>query len=573
MAFVSRTTGAVLSWLAALSVCTAHMIPRDPAQLAGTVMTAEITEREIRMTYQISPADAAAYGWLVPAEGRAKLPPGTLPAPGAARAAPVVRMDRTTELRPRFVSAELRPRVRRDELTGRELPAGTGQAEQAVYADWVVEIPGKAEVVEFVPPAPSNNTGRIGMQVRHLGLAVNDFSWWQAPATFLLDWADPWYSKAADPKMRRAFADPLEIFVVADANEVRLEIAARPADWLDLPATGGTAITPKERSAMLRRMEERFREMLRLEADGKMILLGPGSLRFLTRALDGAHPPDENGMIPVAGALTGAIFASQASAPPRSLELRMSGFPSRIQRVPVTFRHSEGVTTATLAPAQNKVAWTASAPPATAEPPLPGGVLDVYRIAIPWAVFAMVPGLLWAALARSQSWLWRIAPLIALPVIVGFATGWSSWNHQVPLPVKTAAPMAEDKADMIVLHALNDCLTAFNEHDEGTRRKQLARAAMPAAAAELEKHLLGEFLPESLFGTRNRFRRLRWENPNYPNSPTPALIAFECDLQLLIGSAHWGHAHNRPARFKAYLEVRPSPNGWKLAELRLQRRQ
>jgi hypothetical protein len=548
------------------------MVPRDPAQLAGTVMTAEISEREIRMTYQISLTDAAAYGWLVPEEGRAGLPPGILPAVQTTKAPPVVRLDRTNELRAKFISAELRPRVQRDELTGHELPPKAGEQEQVVFANWAVDLPSKAEVVEFVPPDAATGRGRIGMQVRHLGLAVNDFSWWQTPATFLLDWADPWYSKAADPRMRRAFADPLEIFLVAEGNEVRLEIAARPADWLDLEATGGAVIAPQEQTATLRRIEKRLSETLHAEVDGKTIHFGPGRLRFLTRALDGAQPVSNNESIPVAGALAGAIFVSQVDASPRSLELRISGFPSRIQRVPVTFRHCEGMTTATLAPAQMTAAWSASAPPVTPAPPPPGGVADFREIRVPWAALAILPGLLWAALARRGSWCWRLAPVVALPLIVGFTTGWTSWSRHIPLPVKSTALITEEKADMIVLHVINDCLAAFNEHEDELRRKRLIRAAMPAAAAELERNLLLEFLPESLFGTRNRFRRLRWENRNYPNDPTLALIAFECDLQVFTGFDHWGHLHSQPACFKAYLEIRPGPQGWQLAEARLRRR-
>jgi hypothetical protein len=544
------------------------MSPRDPAQLAATVMVAEIGENEIRLTFEISPADFATYGGLVPEAARAQLPAGTLVA--GKLDPPSIRVNRETALSLTFNSADLREKTRRDELTGAILPPSP-DGEKSLHVTWSASLPSKPEIIEFIPPAVAGGKGRIGMQVRHLGLAVNDFSWWKTPATFLLDWADPWYSKAGQPGMQRAFHEPLELFAVAEENEARLEIAARPADWLEMNASGDARISPAEQAAVLDQMRGRFLETLRLSADGKSLSLRPVSLRFLTRDLTGARPIAAEESIPVAAALVGAIFSCPLERAPRSLQLESGTLPPRLQRVPVTLRHSEGVSTGFIAPAQLSYEWKAAAPPTAAEPPLPGGKLDAWRLSVPWAWLGLLPGLVLCVALRKRAWPSRLAPIVLLPLLVGISTGWASWSHAFPKPEKSAVPLADDSADIIVLHVMNHCLQAFNEHDTALRQDRLAHAALPAAAAELEKHLLADFTADSLFGTPNQFRRLRWENRTYPANPRPGHISFQSDLHLLIGNAHWGHAHNRPVRFKAQLEISPTLDGWRLSQVKLVR--
>lgn len=531
-------------------------------------MVAEIAENEIRLTFEISSADFATYGGLVPETARAHLPAGTLVA--GKLEPPSIRVNRETALSLTFNSADLREKTRRDELTGAILPPAAN-AEKSLHVTWSASLPSKPEIIEFTPPAVAGGKGRIGMQVRHLGLAVNDFSWWKTPATFLLDWADPWYSKAGQPGMQRAFHEPLELFAVAEQNEARLEIAARPADWLEMNASGGVSISPAEQAAVLDKMRGRFLETLRLSADGKSLSLSPVSLRFLTRDLTGARPTAADESIPVAAALVGAIFSCSLEKSPRSLRLESSTLPPRLQRVPVTLRHSEGVSTGFIAPAQLSYEWKASAPLAAAEPPLAGGKLDAWRLSVPWAWLGLLPGLVFSLVLRKRAWPLRLAPVVIIPLLVGLSTGWASWSHHFPKREKSVTPLADENADIIVLRVLSDCLQAFNEHDAALRQGRLARAALPAAAAELEKHLLSEFTADSLFGTPNRFRRLRWENRTYPANPLPGNISFQSDLQLLIGNAHWGHAHNRPVRFKADLEISPTVDGWRLSQVQLVR--
>ncbi|MCZ6463907.1 MAG: hypothetical protein O7A09_06175, partial [Proteobacteria bacterium] len=166
-------------WVAALvavggSRAAADAIVVSRAMAATTIAEVFVEASQVRVELEIGIPDLAPFRNLLPDE---LLPEGEPLPPQTERHRAffdrdlVVRPDSGAAIHGRVVSVEIRPRVRRDEVSGEPLPAGEEEPEPVLFAELSYPLGKRPETLTLSSPEGAG----VGFVVYHLGLPVIDF--------------------------------------------------------------------------------------------------------------------------------------------------------------------------------------------------------------------------------------------------------------------------------------------------------------------------------------------------------------------------------------------------------------
>lgn len=544
------------------------------AMKATTILEVFLDESHMRVEIEMGLTDAPAFVHLLPQDiyDQLDLPP----------MAESKRLNRffnqdlvfNADGKPlpgRLVSAELRPRMVRDEISGEPMPVAEEDIEPVVF--FVLEYPlqRKPESISLkVPDRQSPGaTANIGFVFYHLGVAVNDFRYLMTGATVDLDWDDPWYSRFGARGLRRAYDSPMNVFLYVEPYEVRVEIIMRPLDaqqWVDLGLHDRETITPQMYGSVQGRLAEFLASHLKLTIDSEPVEPVLDRINFLRRTLRSStviEPPEE---LSVFTAQLGAIFIVPRDGLPEVAEVTWDLFSEKIPAVPGASTDEAGPLPFSLTPDDNVLRWQNFLVNPTipamvgveAPPPAYTRVLG----AVGWlGIIAVVLLAIWTALRfhRMRSLPW---PQAAAVVILIVASGMSLYSSR-------QARIDDVRSSLIIGALLHNVYRAFDYRQESAVYDALARS------------ISGDLLTQAYLETQ---RSLELRNQGGARIKVNEVDIIECHAERLAdgvgftancrwnvsGSVgHWGHIHQRRNQYNALITVRAVEGAWRVTRLDL----
>ena len=539
------------------------------AMKATTIMEVFVEHSTVRVEIEMGLGDAPAFVNLLPAEihDRLDLPPAS----AEDRLHRFFMRDMVIEadgtpLIGRLVSAEPRPRVVRDEISGEPLPVADEDVEAVVF--FVLEYPFETEpgTLSFKTPdreAPGA-TADLGFVLYHLGVAVNDFRYLTTGATVDLDWEDPWHSRFRSRQMRRAYDAPMNVFLYVEPYEVRVEVIVRPLDvqeWVDLDLKGRQTITPEMYGDVRGRVADFLAGHLALKIDGAPAEPVLDRINFLRRTLRTStviDPPEE---LSVFTAQLGAIFIVPRDGLPEEAAVTWDLFSEKISAVPAAATDEAGPMPSTLSAEDPVLQWRnflknptvptmvgVEAPPRVSTRVLAmagwGGVLALISI-LGWGGMRLVR-------KRAVSW-------VAMTAIVLFVAA-----SGLAFRASMAANVDDERSARIVGTLLHNVYRAFDYRKEGVVYDALARS------------ISGELLTQAYLETK---RSLELSNQggarvkvndveivacrSRPSGESAGFVA-ECRWNVTGSVGHWGHIHQRRNQYNARVTVRAVDGAWRI---------
>lgn len=537
-----RHPAALALCLTLAAACGAHPSAPNEAIAAPVILELALDERGATLDLEIDDSERPAFaGLLAGGESARNFQERRHLLEGEDGAALVGTVER----------AERRARVARDAITGQPLPSGPPTpivtAARVRFA-WDAP-PGQ---VTLIPPRHADNAfPRMGLSVRHKGVPVNDFDWFAYRETVRLDWADPWESRFRSPRFKRYYGSPAGVFLYVDDREIQVEAIVRLKVVLEWLRVG------KDRAALERALVEHLSGRVRLAVDGSPVPTRPDQVQWgrlelarLERLADGVPWNADSDVI-------GVVLVAALASPPASVELTWGAFGPTLPAVAGNVNNA--AVPVTLTPASPSLRWTRPAVDARRPTaPVPG--VPAVPLPVPSLILAAL-AVRWGVFGRSRG-----KRLVAAPACLALAVLlWGVGRVEIPNPLARSAPPTPDEARAVVRDTLADVYHAFDFRGEEAVYDTLARRVsgdlLQQTYLEVRRAIDGQGQ-----GGRARVKGLTVESVEPTPLPGGAFRA-RAVWSVKVSLNHWGHAHEKVARYEADLTLAPQDGVWKLVGL------
>ncbi len=544
------------------------------AMKATTILEAQLDESVLRVEIEMGLGDASAFVNLLPDDiyDQLDLPPASL----EERLHQFCTQDLVFNadgkpLLGRLVSAELRLRVERDEITGEPLPVAEEDAESVVLFVLEYQLEGKPEAISFKSPDRESPgaLAAIGFVFYHLGVAANDFRYLTTGATVELDWEDPWHSRFHARAMRRTYDSPMNVFLYVEPFEVRVEVIMRPLDaqqWVDLGLEERETITPEMYGSVQGRLADFLAEHLNLTIDGEPAEPVLDRINFLRRTLRNStviEPPEE---LSVFTAQLGAIFIVPRDGLPEVAEVTWDLFSEKIQAVPSAATDEASPMPYTLTPDDNILRWqnfllNPTIPTMVGVEAPPPSYTRLMTAAGWLGIVAAGSLALWIGLRFARARSLALPPTI-VAAILAVVSGLSLYGSR-------QANVDDTRSGEIVGALLHNVYRSFDYRQEDAIYDALARS------------ITGDLLTQTYLETQ---RSLELRNQGGARvkvnevdiiacrpEPVGDGIGFTADCRWNVAGSvgHWGHIHQRRNQYNALVTVRAIEGAWRITEMEL----
>jgi hypothetical protein len=552
------------------------------AMLATTILEYYVTLDSVRVELEIGAGDLDAFRNLMPDEIYEQL--GHEPEPYIDRLQRFLEEDflildaHEQPLRGIPLNLQIRPRVKRDEITGLPLPADPDNQEVVFFAVLGYALPERPTSLTLQAPRRHDGgvvTASIGFVLYHQGLPVNDFRYLGGRETVDLDWEDPWYSRFRNRNLRRQYDAPLNVFLYVEPYEVRVEIIARPSDlqrWRDFGLATADTIAAAAQESLLTQVGNFLAENFELTVENRTVTPTLDRINFLHRTLRNSTVVDPPEPLPKVSATLGAIYVHPTGGLPEQAAVTWKLFHPRIEYVYTAATDEAGPLPGRLSPDDNVLLWqnfltNPTLPTLVQIPPPP----RMGRLHLPVASLILLGGLAWLLVRRRR----RAGPrprwwFVALGgLLIGVVLLAPVIRVAVPFPLSSSTDLTAVDTDGVVSGLLTNVYRAFDFRDEEAIYDTLARSAsgdlltriyletrrslelqsQGGARVKVKEVSLAEVVPSSLSGTAGFDARCKWN---------------------VAGSVgHWGHIHQRVNQYDAVLRIEPVDGVWKITGLEL----
>ncbi len=448
------------------------------------MIEAFIDEKEIRVELEATVPHLVVFHNVFPDEFRVRM--GLESEPDEARLERffseefVIRADGGAPLTGRLISFETRRRLPRDEITGEPLANAADPGEQVVSLVLSYELAGRPEVLTLSPPPAAEKypSAKIGLMVSHLGLPVMDFGILGGEETLDLDWDDPWNTTFRNRDLRRQRDSPLNVFIVVEPKEIRVEIIVRPKDiqaWTDLGIEGRATIPVEIQGDVQQRVVDFLAANLDLAIDGEPVAPVLDRVDVLDRSVLGSTVVDPPRELDANSATLGVVFAQPVTRLPREVILTWSLFPEWVEQIPGAVTDVEGTRPVMLQRDHNLLLWrkldTDPVPPVIVDVPPPPSLMMQIAMWVSWFALAAAAVVLLRTGARTAGGDGSWRSVVVLVLIVALLLGANRFATRL-------ATVDAARASKVVSGLLNSVFRAFDLDDE----------EMIRAAIEAERH-------------------------------------------------------------------------------------
>lgn len=538
---------------------TADALVTNQSMFATTIAEYYVQQGQVRVELEIGVGDLPAFRNLMPDEIYEKM--GHTPRPYAERVEEFFARDlviATPEGHPltgRLLEIGPRARIRRDPISGEELPVAVDDEETVIAVVLSYALEGAPQQLIFSPPRHSPMPN-IGFVVYHNTVAVNDFRFLGQPLLLNLDWNDPWYTAFEQRTMRRSYFAPMSGFLYIEPFEVRKEIIVRPSDmqrWVDLGLADKDVIAAEQRGAILEKISGFLMQRQPVSINGQSVEPILDRANFLSRTLKSSMVVEPGIDINLDAAVVGVIFAYPVPSLPDNATMTWDMFDERTVIVPAAAVDEAGPFKTFLEPDYAVLEWQNF----LLKPTIPG----LIELATPpttaaqwlytarwWSLgLVLVSVVLWGRGKSNTSAFASVAGLLVLG---------SSLVFGKPLAPPSAA------TEQVVIDLLRNVYQAFDYREEN------------AIYDTLERSVSGELLTDIYLETR---RSLELTNQGGARAKVksvelqdieihPEAGGFQADVTWNVNGSvgHWGHVHTRSNQYQAELTIQVVDERWKL---------
>ncbi len=547
------------------------------AMTASTIAEIFIEEGAVSVELEIGITDLAGFRNLMPDDIYERM--GFEPEPFEARLRRFMTEDWTLRLSDgslvagRLDSLAVRPRIRRDEITGEPVVDTAGEVEPVVFAVLRYGLSGRPETLTF--GIRSRGDGRftaatVGFVVYHEGLPVTDFRYLGVSETLHLDWKDPWYSRFENRNLRRRFDSPLSAFIYIENYEVRKEIIARPRDlqqWVDLGIEGLDTIPAAAQEEIKARVVAFLADRAPVTIDGRSPEPVLDRIHFLRRTLRNTRVVDPPEDLPAVSATLGIIYVYPVDSLPDDVTMAWGLFTDRINRVPTSSTDEAGGMPYFLTPDDSILHWqnflTHPTVPALTVIKRPSGGLPVPVPSV-LCLAALVAVLVWA----SREGRYRRPKVALVAVVLSGASVALFPVAKIAVPVPGMTGMSRTETEAVVTGLITNVYRAFDYRDEEVIYDTLERSASGELLTDIYLETRKALELQSQGGARVKVKEVDLSAVVARPADGGGFVA-ECTWIVSGSVGHWGHLHTRRNQYDALLTIRAVDGVWKITEMNL----
>jgi hypothetical protein len=559
------------------SVLLADAIIVTKAMTATTIAEVFVEEAAVTVDLEIGLPDLEGFPDLLPDRLYEQL--GYAPQPLAERLQRffregfVVRSDGGPPLPGHVEGIEVRPRVRRDEITGDPLSVSAeDEKEPVVFVRLAYPLERRPKRLTLKPPRnePGTVSANIGLVTYHRGLPVNDFRYLSSEETLALDWDDPWYSRFDNRNLRRQYDAPIQAFLYVDPFEVRKEIVVRPMDlqqWVDLGLEGKEIIPAAEQGALKGKIAEFLAGLSPVTIDGDPARGELDRIHFIRRSLKKTgiiDPPEDLDAI---SATVGIIFVYPIDGLPEEATLEWELWSDRIQRVPAIATDEAGGLPSILTPDDAVLRWQNF----LTNPTVPGLVAVQAPQAghgLGFGIIAVLAGIALATVVvrvgkrrrEGARHAWGTLALLAGLLVVAALAGYRASN---------SSRVGDEDAAAIVESLLENVYRSFDYHDESRIYDILEQSAAGELLTEIYLETRRSLEIENQGGARAKVNEVEMVASEHTELEGEVGFVSQSTWNVAGSVGHWGHIHQRRNRYLARVTVKAIEGAWKITDLEL----
>ena len=570
----------------------ADWINLSGAQNARNIAEISINEDHVRIELEIFVNDLVAFDRLVPDEFFA--------ASNIKRATLDERMrqfsnedlqvitDNGQKLQAKLQVIE--PRLRKERpspvrwkvnpYTGQPIP-GPPADKRVLFAELIYPFKQKPKSLTFIVPLDEEtrlSIVPIGFMTYHNQAPLHDFKYLSEPATVILDWEDPWYSRFEKKALQRWQPGGVMSFLYIEPYEVRHEILARVKDlaaWIDFDLRSEDFIEADENEPLKERVGNFFLKQEKTLIDDKQlrpILDRVSFIKYSTTASTFVVQPER---LPINTAMMGVIITYLTDGIPQKVTSKWSLWSSRIQKIPVDAIDPAGGLPSYLTPNDDVQTWTNYLKTYRMPTIVAVGVDEsLTTIWLPLAsilcLLALLP--LGFNVRKYKENLRVIVLHIGLAVLLIAASGifYPYLKVAVGKPTALAPEVSDADAVSILNNLLKNIYRSFDFRKEEDVYDRLATSVSGDLLSDIYLQNRKSMVVAQAGGAQAKVKEIeivKVEVKRLDNRPLSLLFHATWTAAGTVG--HWGHLHVRKNQYKANITAEPVDGAWKITELEL----
>lgn len=544
----------------------ADAIVRSQAMFATTIAEYFVEDEGVRVELEIGMNDVSSFRNLLPDEIYQGL--GYAPRPFAERLTEFFGKDLILygdelQLGGQVLAMGPRTRVRRDDVTGEELPVPAGEAETVVAVQLFYSFGDSKPQTLVLSPPVQFGTSNIGFVVYHKTVAVNDFRYLSRGMAVDLDWADPWYTAFRTRSMRRSYFSPMSGFLYVEPFEVRKEIIVRPKDmqrWLDLGLADASVIRADQRGLVLEKIAAFLsdRQPVLINGEAQPAILERAN--FLTRSLRSSMVVEPGLDINIDSAVVGVIFVYPTTSLADTASMTWDMFDDRVTTVPASAVDEAGPLPTFLEPDYAVLEWENflqnPTVPGLIELSAPPAALATWSYRLRWWALA-------AAMLLLVLWARRKQPWIALAAVTSLLL--------LGLSLIIGRPLAppDEATETVVADLLRNVYQAFDYREEGDIYDTLDRSVSGDLLTQIYLETRRGLELANQGGARAKVKSVEMQAIEIVASERPNSFLANATWNVNGAVGHWGHVHVRVNQYQAELLVEAIDDRWKLVDMKV----
>ena len=547
----------------------ADAIVRSTAMFAETIAQYYVEEDHVRLELEIGQSDIASFRNLLPDQLYQQLGYGDEPFQDRMHTFMTRDMGifQDSGPLPGFIK-QMGPatRLRRDEITGEELPTTDEEAVLVIGATLIFPFEGQPEALTLLAPSVTG-LANIGFVLYHLGVAVNDFRFLSSGYEVQLDWEDAWYSTFPQRALKRQYYSPMTGFIYVEPFEVRKEIIVRPHDiqqWVDLGLEGQDMIRADQQEEIKRKVVEFLEPHFKVKIDDVPVEGTLDRVNFLRRTLNASTVID-NQDIELLPATLGLIYVFPTSGLPQSVEMEWDIFSEKMQRVPSASVDQAGPLPVILEPDFNILRWEnflkhPDIPTLVAVQSPPTAVQKIASWGQWVALGLCLLILLYIFRSRRAGSSWPLPALAVFTICALLTVFLVHENRQ--------SRLNHERLQQLVGDLLHNVYRAFDYRGEEVIYDVLARSASGDLLTDIYLETRRGLELASQGGARVKVKDIKILESTLIDS-TGDSLTVDGRWNVFGSVGHWGHIHQRTNGYHARLEISEIEGVWKLTGLEI----
>ncbi len=457
---------------------------------------------------------------------------------------------------------------------------GPPEDKRVLYAELIYPFELKPEMLTFIPPLGKAGIpiASIGFIAYHEGVPVVDYRYLSEPASLLLDWQDPWYSKFENKALKRWQQSGIMTFLYIEPFEVRHETLVRVKDlaaWMDLGLAGGEYIEVGEFEPLKKRVGEFLLQRSNVRIDGQSLPPILDRTSFVKYTMTRTFFIDQPERMPLNTAMVGVIVTYLTKEMPQEVTVDWDLFSDRIQKVPTNAVDPAGPFPSYVTPDDNLFTWTNFLK--TYQMPTVAGVtvdesLSHFNLPLGSLICLalLVPvGLQFKKRRRNSG---RIGlPLgLVFVLISGSIVLYPFLKVSVARPAVLTPKMNDQQAVTVLESLLKNIYRSFDLREEEDVYDRLAFSVSGDLLSDIYLQNRKSMVVTQAGGAQARVKEINIQAVDVsPLKDRPLGLMFHAGWTALGTVGHWGHIHTRENQYEANISVEAVAGMWKITDLEL----